>query len=293
MSVNYLPQMPAIKLWLESAKNSLSKVGITSAQLDSELILSDCLNKDRTYLHAHCDDEIDEKVLKKAEYILDLRTQRTPMAYLLGYKYFYGRKFNVTSDTLIPRPESEDIINILEKIIPTIPHHKKPLKLVDVGSGSGCLGITAKLEFKALDVTLLDISQKALEIADKNASELQATVNIIQSDLFKNFNDTADIIIANLPYVDHEWQTSPETKFEPESALYADNKGLETIEEMIKQSHKYLNKGGHLLIEADPVQHEYFLELSKTIGFEFTHEQGYVIAMKLCESFNSTVKRNN
>lgn len=246
-----------IATWINSATKQLADVGITSARLDTELILSHTLRKGRTYLHAHPDEELSDRHHEIADARLQLRLDRTPLAYIIGHKDFYGRRFQVTPATLIPRPESEAMITLLKNALGQL---KLPLtaekpKLVDVGTGSGCLGITAKLEFPELDVTLLDSSRHALTVAEENARRLQADVTILKSNLLSDYPFRADFILANLPYVDENWEVSPETRHEPKEALYADDNGLALIKRLINTAPDYLAPDGSLFIEADPRQH--------------------------------------
>lgn len=277
--------MPAIKDWLKDAASKLSSIGIPSAILDAEIILSSTLNKNRTYLHAHNDDTIEATTAKVANDKLNLRLNRMPIAYIIGHKEFYGRDFIVTSDTLIPRPESESIIDLLKDIFKEI-NKNQTIKIIDVGTGSGCLGITAKLELQNVDVTLIDISNKALEIAGKNAKKLSADVKIIQNDLLKNLSIKSDIIIANLPYVDQSWNRSPETDFEPSLALFADNNGLSIIEKLILQTNNALLMGGYLIIEADPDQHRSLIEFAKKQTLKMVKISGYAIEFKKVDSLD-------
>ena len=231
-----------ITQWLDEAQTQLTEAGITSARLDAELLLAHTLRKPRTFLHGHGEEQLDARQLEIAHARLNLRLDRVPIAYIIGHKEFYGRQFKVTTATLIPRPESEDLIDLFKQALPKNASllAEKPLEIVDVGTGSGCLGITAKLEADqanvATEVTLLDTSRHALNVAKENATKLQATTNTAQSDLLTNFTGVADIIIANLPYVDPDWQRSPETNHEPAEALFAKNNGLALIFELIAQT---------------------------------------------------------
>ena len=282
MNANSVQQMPAIKDWLTDASHRLYMAKVPSANLDAEIILADTLHNERTYLHAHPEQIINANQLKIADAKLASRLDRLPIAYIVGYKEFYGRQFLVNPATLIPRPESEDIITMLGQILPSTDYHlpTTKLKLVDVGTGSGCLGITAKLEFPRLDVTLTDISDDALKVATKNAKKLSASVAIIKSDLLQNYSAKSDIIIANLPYVDQAWGRSPETNHEPAMALFADNHGQLIIEELITQASNSLSPGGHMIIEADPVQHSSLIEFAKKQSFTITNKLGYIIAFE-------------
>lgn len=274
-------QTQVIKNWIDDAVQQLIKADISTAHLDAEIILSNALEKDRTFLHAHSEDLIDESQLKIANKNLKMRLERMPIAYITGYKEFYGRNFIVTKNTLIPRPESENIIEILKKIVHSSNDLSQNYKeIVDVGTGSGCLGITAKLEFPNSTVTLVDISEKALAIAKKNAVALKADVNIIQNDLLEKIDSRYDIIIANLPYVDPSWQRSPETNYEPGLALFADKNGQDIIEKLILQSNNHLTTNGFLIIEADPEQHDSLIEFAKLQFLTLVDKQDYIIAFK-------------
>jgi release factor glutamine methyltransferase len=197
-----------------------------------------------------------------------------PVAYIIGHKEFYGYSFKVTTATLIPRPESETLIELLGDALPKNERLivEKPLRLVDVGTGSGNLGISAKLTYPELDVTLVDVSRHALTVAEDNARLLQADVALIKSDLLTSYPFVADIIIANLPYVDPEWERSPETDHEPASALFAQNNGLALIFNLLIQTKEKLARGGKLILEADPTQHDAIKKEASRYGFVL-HEQ--------------------
>lgn len=279
MSANLLPQTPAINDWLTDALNQLSKASVPNARLDAEIILAHTLHKSRTYLHAHPEQIISASQIKTANLNLDKRLSRVPIAYIIGHKEFYGREFIVTPATLIPRPESEDIITALKILLPTT-YYLPSTKLLDVGTGCGCLGITAKLEFPSIGVTLIDISNDALKVAKQNVKKLSANVTIIQSDLLQNYSEKADIIIANLPYVDKTWNRSPETNHESAMALFANDHGMSTIKKLIVQAKNSLTPGGYLIIEADPIQHAPLTKYAKKQSFTPLHRLGYVITLK-------------
>jgi release factor glutamine methyltransferase len=262
----------SISFWLTQATSHLAATGIPSARLDAELILSHTLRKGRTWLRAHDDELLDARTQEIADARLALRLDRVPVAYIIGHKEFYGRRFTVTTSTLIPRPESEAIIELLGEL-----EIKDSMRLVDVGTGSGCLGITAKLEHPALDVTLIDTSAHALAVAKKNAAALNADVTFLKSDLLSGYPFTADIILANLPYVDPEWQRSPETDHEPSLALFAKDNGLALIKKLIDQSHTKLSKGGYILIEADRRQHHLITNYAQQHNLTLTATRGLIV----------------
>lgn len=263
--------------WLTHATRQLNDAGIPSARLDAELLLSHTLRKPRTWLHSHTDDTLSDRHIEIANARLDLRLDRVPVAYIIGHKEFYGHAFKVTTATLIPRPESEDLIELLEEALPKNESllNEKPLRLVDVGTGSGALGITAKLRHPELDVTLLDTSRHALTVAEENARSLGAPVTTAKSDLLGAYPFVADIIIANLPYVDIDWERSPETDHEPAQALFAPHHGLGLIFDLLPQTKQKLALGGKLILEADPEQHKAIIKEATHYGLIHVSTSGY------------------
>ncbi len=266
-----------ISEWLKIATKSLKTANIPSARLDAELILANTLRKNRTYLHAHLDEEIDPRRFDIANARLDLRLDRVPIAYILGYKEFYGRKFTVSPSVLIPRPESEDLISLFLELTASEIAEKV---LIDVGTGSGCLGITAKLERSNLSVILSDISKPALNIAEKNANALNADVHIQQQSLLNGQLRPVDYIFANLPYVDKSWDVSPELKYEPEIALFAEDEGLKLILQLISQAPRCLTPEGLLFIEADPQQHNRIINEAVKNGFVKERVLNYILVLR-------------
>ena len=266
-----------ISEWLKIAAKSLKTANIPSARLDAELILANTLRKNRTYLHAHLDEEIDPRRFDIANARLDLRLDRVPIAYILGYKEFYGRRFTVSPSVLIPRPESEDLISLFLELTASEIAEKV---LIDVGTGSGCLGITAKLERSNLSVILSDISKPALNIAEKNANALNADVHIQQQSLLNGQLKPVDYIFANLPYVDKNWDVSPELQYEPEIALFAEDEGLKLILQLISQVPRCLTSEGLLFIEADPQQHNRIIDEAMKNGFVKERVLNYILVLR-------------
>lgn len=272
--------MPHIKAWIDDATHQLIEAGIETAKLDAELILAHTLRKPRTFLHAHGDTELTSRQYEIANARLYLRLDRTPLAYIIGHKEFYGRPFKVTPATLIPRPESESFLDLLQNILPNTKAllTDSPKRLVDIGTGSGILGITAKLEHPELDVTLVDTSRHALNVARANALSLDADIHVLESDLLSRYDFVADIILANLPYVDTEWDRSPETNQEPPEALFAKDGGLYLIKKLIEQTGSKLHTKGYLLLEADPRQHSDIVQFAKAHHFTKLDTEGFVIS---------------
>ena len=260
-----------ITQWLRQAANTLADNIIPSARLDSEIILAHTLNRPRTWLHAHNDESLDPRRQQIADARIRLRVDHTPTAYIIGHKDFYGRRFYVTPSVLIPRPESEALIELLKRFY--TPAHQT---LIDVGTGSGCLGITAKLEFPDLIVTLSDSSHHALMVTQRNIALHSVEVVISEDDLLPT-GANFDIIMANLPYVDKTWQRNRETEYEPALALFADDNGLELIKKLINQAISQLNPNGLLILEADPRQHDDITKYAAAANLDHIATDGYAL----------------
>ena len=274
--------MVTIAQWIDQAAASFREIGIASSRLDAEIILAHTLRKNRTFLHAHGEEELTDRQIEIADARIELRRDRTPVAYIIGHKEFYGRLFKVTPATLIPRPESETIITLLKELLP--PSYsllqETPKRLVDVGTGSGCLGITAKLECSEFDVTLCDLSNHALNVARGNARQLEADVTIEQSNLLTSYPFTPDIILANLPYVDASWERSPETNYEPPEALFASDDGLALIKKLVDEATIRMQSGGLIFLEADPRQHAEMIRYAKKHGFALRESRDFIVVIE-------------
>lgn len=255
--------------WIRQATNELADDMLPSPRLDAEILLAHTLKRPRTYLHAHNDDDLSARDEDIANARVELRKDRVPIAYIIGHKDFYGRRFKVSPAVLIPRPESERLISLLAEQLPTsvaLPGVQGQ-RLVDIGTGSGCLGITAKLQHPELQVGLVDSSRYALQIAEKNAAQLGADVELFRSDLLSDYPYSPDIIIANLPYVDRSWEQSPELASEPDEALFAENGGLSVITRCIEQAAARMKPNGLMLLEADTRQLDDIARTAKQHGF--------------------------
>ncbi len=268
--------MSTVGAWCTNASQQLTRAEITTARLDAEIILAHTINHPRTWLHAHPDETIDLHHEEIANARIDLRLDKVPVAYIIGHKEFYGRRFAVTPQVLIPRPESEQLIELLaqalkqQELFPS-----DPVRLVDIGCGSGALGITAKLEHPELDVTLLDNSKPALIQAEKNAAALQADVHMLESSLLAQYPFTPDIVIANLPYVDEAWERSEETRHEPPEALFATDHGLRLIKRCFDELTVRMRPGGIAIFEADPRQWRDIELHAKATSFTIGDKHGF------------------
>ena len=181
------------------------------------------------------------KVVKKLE-------KNYPVQYLIGNVDFYGYKINVNKNVLIPRFETETLI---EKTIKYIKKNNlQKGSLIDLGTGSGCISIVLKKEIETLDVTSLDISRKALKVAKKNAKNNKARINFIKQNIFKYKPvNKYDILISNPPYISENDEVSESIKYEPKKAIYSKTDSLKYYKHIISTSTKYLNKKNILAFE--------------------------------------------
>lgn len=243
-----------------------------SPELDSEVLLAHILDKNRSYFRAWPDRTLSTEDTHTFQQLIEQRKCGQPIAYLTGQREFWSRPFIVSPDVLIPRPDTELLIDITQQKFTA----DQAFAILDLGTGSGAIAITLALEFSNASVTAVDSSIKALAIANKNSRQLNANrVEFIHSDWFEQVPIKAfDIIISNPPYI---CQTDPhlldgDVRFEPNSALVAMDDGLLDIKHIISNAHKYLKSDGVLLFEhgyQQGVQVKNLLELS---GFKSTEQ---------------------
>lgn len=276
--------------FLAMASAALTAAHINSARLDSELLLVHVLAQPREYLLAHGDKAISKPDWQALCLLLARRVAREPLAYLVGSKAFYGRNFIVTPDVLVPRPESEQLIDELDRILakqhPTDATTSQATTLADVGTGSGCLAITAQLEHPGLSVIASDVSPAALAVAQQNAHQLGANVQFIQSDLLAQYpiGQPLDIIMANLPYLDQAWHDSaisPELASEPAAALYAADHGSDLIQKLLFAAPPYLKAGGHIVLELDPRQVDAIINFAKQRNYHVITQKPFLLTLQL------------
>ena len=209
-----------------------------------------------------------------------------PKAYKLGRQNFYGRDFLVTPDVLIPRPETEQIIDAVLNLagkpyLPGIKPGKNQLPenplILDVGTGSGCIAITLKKELPNAQVYATDISESALKVAQKNAQNHGVSIHFIISHLLDNVKFTPNTIVANLPYVDEtwDWLDKEALSHEPKTALYAEDHGLKLIKELITQF--TAQNIPRLILEADPCQHEQIIDFAIKKGLQHLETRGFIL----------------
>jgi len=224
----------------------LEEEAVAAPRLTAEVLLTHALQRERSYLYAHPEEELSEIAWIHYGRYLHERMQGKPTQYITGRQEFYGRDFRVTSDVLIPRPETEHLV---EASISRI----QPRDLVvDVGTGSGAIAITLALE-TAAHVFATDISTAALHIAQSNARELSAHVGLLACDLLNAFRGASvNVLVSNPPYVPKTDQPSLQREvrdYEPHVALFAGPSGLDLYERLIADAARVLRPHGWLLLE--------------------------------------------
>ena len=251
---------------LNQAISQLS-VESDSPVLDVELLLAHALGKPRIYLHTWPEREVPKDIQAQFETLLARRTMGEPIAYLLGTQEFWSLTLSVTPDTLIPRPETELLV---EQALTHIADDDAA-KLLDLGTGSGAIALAIAKERPRCQVLAADSSQKALAIASTNAKTLQLNnVEFILSNWFEAIpTQTFDLIVSNPPYIaqDDPHLKLGDVRFEPDTALVSGPDGLNDIRQLIQQAPAYLNKGGWLLLEHGYDQADAVCALLTAAGF--------------------------
>jgi release factor glutamine methyltransferase len=248
---------------LNWAHKDLEAKGIEKARLDAEVLLGNTLNMERLQLYTNFDRPLSQEERTSFKNAIIERRKRIPIAYITGEKEFYSRPFFVSKDVLIPRPETEMLI---DEVISFYKAGDFPdFKVVDAGTGSGCIAITIAIEIPNARVFATDISENALAIARKNAKNMNTPIDFREGNLLSPLDKdmTFNCIVSNPPYIETDVisNLSEEVKSEPFLALDGGEDGLNIIEELIEQSSSRLTENGKLLIEIGYNQGEALLGL--------------------------------
>ena len=228
--------------------------------LDSYLLIGEVLARPREWLIAHAEEAVCSVDQIRIQALFARRHIGEPVAYIRGYQSFWQRDFCVTRDTLIPRPDTELLMEI------TLARFgQQPIKVVDLGTGTGALAISLAAERPDWQILGTDISKSTLDVARKNAGSL-ANVNFLSGSWFTNIEGRFDLIISNPPYIRNTDPHLQALKFEPPQALIAGEDGLDCIREIIKNCHDHLIPGGHILFEHGYDQQESVIQLLITAG---------------------------
>lgn len=258
--------------WLILATEELEIAGIGTARLDCLVLLENMLKVDRAQILANPDTEMLSKDVSTLAKLLNRRTTHEPLAYILGTTEFYGKNFVITPAVLEPRPESETMIELLK----TLPNLPKNTCLADVGTGSGALGIIAKLEHPEWSVELLEIDEKALKIAHANVDTYTTGISVIQSDLLTNSRQVNDVLLCNLPYVPDDYQINQAATLEPSLAIFGGPDGLDLYRKLFKQASELDVPPLYLLCESLPPQHTALEQIATDHGYKLRKADDFI-----------------
>ncbi len=229
----------------------LRKAGVSEARREAGSLLAHVLNCDRSFIISHAEDEITEAEADTYREQVGSRARGKPLQYITGHQEFYGLDFEVTTDVLIPRPETELLIEAALKLAPP-----DPFMICDVGTGSGCISIVLAHQRQNAQIVAVDISGAALQVAKRNARKHHVSdrIQFVVSDCFASLDPQHlfDMVVSNPPYVAEAAMSGLQREvrdFEPRVALAAGGDGLSIIQRLLAQSESFIKTGGHLLFE--------------------------------------------
>ncbi len=250
------------------------KTSASEAKLEAQYLLQHVLKVNRAWLIAHENDALEANIHAVFEALINRRLNGEPVAYVLGYREFYGLKLKVTPDTLIPRPDTETLV---EAALSKIPNNAN-YSILDLGTGTGAIALAIAKHRPQANVTATDASQAALNIAIENAQNINiSNINFILSDWFSILNNQKfDVIVSNPPYIEQNdaHLTQGDLRYEPISALAAGQDGLNDIRKIISYAPQHLNPHGWLMLEHGYNQAMSVADLLNQAGFsEISHVQ--------------------
>ena len=253
--------LESILFW---GKDTLEQAGIQEASLDAWYLLEYIGKFDKSYYYLHCQEEVESELFQEYENLIRKRAERVPLQYIMGIQEFMGLEFKVNSHVLIPRQDTEVLVETALSMV------QPGMKVLDLCTGSGCIIISLAHFAKELSATGSDISKQALLIAKENAKTNEVEVEWIRSDVFSNITGTYDMIVSNPPYIPTNVIDTlmPEVRdFEPRQALDGQEDGLYFYEKIIRESKEFLNPEGILIFEIGHDQGEKVSEMMQQNGF--------------------------
>lgn len=270
--------MKTVKEILSSGTEYLEARGVDAARHSMQSLLVNVLGCNKTWLYLHYDDPVPEDKLVPLRKLLKERGQGVPLQHLLGSTEFYRREFRTDARALIPRPETEELVEFALQMVKPV----DGMHILDMGCGSGVIGITLALEWKKHKpvVVMADISEPALSLSLENATSLGAGVRTYRSDLFSAWEpapenavmppDGFDLVMANLPYVPEGEAVSIEVQHDPATALYGGEDGLDIVRRFLKDALPHLNPGCLVMLEVGHDQGEPVRALMEELGYSET-----------------------
>lgn len=269
--------MKTIQEVLVSGTEYLESRGVEGARHSMQSLLVHVLGCNKTWLYLHYDDPLPEEKLMPLRELLKQRGQGVPLQHLLGSTEFYRREFRTDARALIPRPETEELVELALQMAP----RRNGMRVLDMGCGSGIIGITLALELarQAPEVIMADISEAALSLTLENATSLGARVKTYRSDLFTAWDSPEegavqppeglfDLVLANLPYVPEAESVSIEVQHDPATALYGGPDGLDIVRRFLKDALPHLAPRALVMLEVGHDQGHATREMMESLGYE-------------------------
>ena len=272
-----------IRKLLEETRNYLIKKNVSEPRLSSELLLAEILNMKRLDLYLKFDRIVDADELDRYREFIKRRLKGEPIQYIIGKTEFFGLTFRVNENVLIPRPESEFLV---EKAVDYF-KKKEGGTVIDIGTGSGAIGISIAYYSKDVNVVLSDISDDAAKLTAENAKNLledESRFSVKTGDLYDAVEEQADVVVANLPYLNDEQMNNlqREVQSEPSSALYGGKNGIEIIKRLIESTNEHIVHGGKLILEFDEAGKTDMDEFLNAKGLEYNFYKDYNSIYRYC-----------
>lgn len=231
--------------WVVETSAILRKAGFEGGRMEAQILAGHAAGQSRSWVLAHGNETLPPGV----EPLLERRLNHEPLAYILGFREFYGRDYKVDRSVLVPRHETETVV---ETAMKTCKSFDGPVRVLDIGTGSGCIAVTLALELDNVEVTAVDISAEAIATAKENAKTLGAKVEFIESDLFHELplEEKFDVIVSNPPYIATTDEIAQEIRdWEPDPALWGGSDGLQFYHRIAIAARHYLTPKGRLVFE--------------------------------------------
>lgn len=283
-----------IQDWLKLSEKSLRDASISTARLDCLVLLEDETGKDRAWLLSHPEYELQGSEIENLSTKIIQRSQHIPLAYIRGKAEFYGREFAVNTHTLVPRPETETMVELACELVSS-EFASEDLTLIDVGTGSGAIAVTARLELPEVTVIATDIDEKCLATARQNSQTLGADIEFLQGNLLeplatRKLASSQTILLCNLPYVPDNFQINRAATHEPRHALFGGQDGLDLYRKLFAQTTRVpleVSRGTlvvcpqYILTESLPPQHETLAAIAKAASYQLTKTDDFIQLFRL------------
>jgi release factor glutamine methyltransferase len=261
--------------WLDRSQHILSASDIATAHLDCLVLIEDTTGKERAWLLAHPEYVLHKTEVESLNAKIKQRIGHVPLAYIRGKSEFYGREYLITPHTLVPRPETETMIDLLKSM-----RLARGSRALDVGTGSGCIAISAALESQNITVSGCDIDMACIKVAAKNAKELGARVTFFVSDLLGQAGDY-EVLLANLPYVPDSFQINTAATHEPQHALFGGSDGLDIYQRLFAQIKSKRIKPHCIFTESLPLQHGAMADIAESNGYALQQTDDFIQLFEL------------